>query len=139
VGDVGIEAATGEQFISPIVKLFIRVSLHQPSDGENPHPGTCGIEALNCVVAIEWVEKQESGLRVVLWGAQGVKENTKQDNGGCPNSPCHLISRPHHGLEVELIDHSLRKENGIVIDHHQYVMQWSIWSLILPKVKSNGA
>ena len=50
---------------------------HRPSHGVYPKPGTGGVEALDGVVGVEWIEKQEAGLCVVLWAAQSINEDEK--------------------------------------------------------------
>ena len=44
---------------------------------------------------------------------------------------------PHHGLEIKLVDASLGEEYGIIVDHHEHMVKWLVWSLILPVVKGD--
>lgn len=92
--------------------------MHQPDNSENPKPSTSRIQALDCIVTVQGVEEQESGLLVVLGRADGVHEEECQYDERSCHCLAEILASPHHLLEIELVDHSLTEEDSVVVDHH---------------------
>ena len=137
--EVSIEGGSGQVLVSSFIELLVGNVLHQPGNKVNPHPGAGGVQALDGVVTVKWIEEQESGLGVVSGGAECVQKDGQEHAEGSPNCLACFVSLSHHGLEVELVNTSLREEDCIIVDHHEHVMEWLVWSLILPVVKSTAA
>ena len=137
VRNICVQGASCNKFIPSFIEHLVSKGMHAPSSGIDPHPGATGVEALDGEVTVEWVEEQEAGLSVVVRGAQRVYQNEGKNHEWSPHSLGHVLSGSHHLLEVKLVDKSLGEEDGIVVNHHQYVMERSIWSLVFPQVECN--
>lgn len=134
--EVSIKRATCQQLVGGVVEFLVGNILHHPSGEEYPHPGSGGVEALDRVVAVQWVEEEESSLRVVLWRTQGIQEDGEHDRHWSPCSLAQFIPLAHHLFEIQLVDDTLGEKNGVVVDHHEHMVKWLVWSLVFPVVKS---
>jgi hypothetical protein len=92
--------------------------VHHPGDNVNPNPCSSGVKALNSVISVKRIEKEESSLSVVHWATDSVQE--KEDYDACwgKNSCGKRLTGSHHLFEVKLIYQTLGEENSIVVNHH---------------------
>lgn len=76
---VSVERTSCQKLIGGVIEFLVSNIVHGPGGEEYPHPGSGGVEALDRVVAVQWVEEEETGLRIVLWGTQSIEEDGSQN------------------------------------------------------------
>ena len=134
---VRVEGASSDILVSIIIELLISYIVHRPCDEVEPHIGSSCVKALDGVVIIKWIEKEESKLSVVLWAAEGVEEDGSQHGQWSPSGLAHLVPGSQHLLEVKLIAAALTEEYCVIVDHHKQVVELHVWLLGLPVIEGN--
>ena len=135
--DIGVQAGACEQLVGGLVELLVAVGLHEPGDHADPHPRAGGVERLDIPVAVQGVEEEEAGLCIVLRRSYRIHEDAQQHHDWRPRSLRHSVPRALHLLPVQLVHHALGEEQGVVVYHHQHVVQRLIRRLVFPEIQAN--
>ena len=78
--------------------------MHHPSYKVNPRPCAGGVQALNGVVGVQWIEEQESSLSIIHWAADSVQEKEEDNTCWSKNCVSKRLSGSHHLFEIKLIN-----------------------------------
>ena len=139
MANVGIESRSANIIVDSVVELVVGNHCHHPDDCVEPHPGTCRVEALKSVVAVERIEEKVTHVRVVHWAGQRVDQDESNDCYWGHNSIGKFTSLFEHLLEVAHVNDSLREEYRIIVNHEEDMVQVLVLSLVLEVVQSDRA
>jgi len=75
VAQISIKCRSGEVLVESWVEFVVAHVSHEPDNGEDEDPCTCGIKALDCVVFEKWIVEKLAQSTVVHWTTNCIKEN----------------------------------------------------------------